>query len=371
MSRAQQQASPAILKQLEELLGRFAKGAGQKGDGKGQAWGPREPKWHCAACGAQGNWASRAQCRTCSATKAGNALPVVQATRARSAPPAPKPALVIASGPSGGTAATKAPAADLDPEAAELSLARSMEAWARALGGPKELKDKELAKATARLQAAEAAVAAKRPIATRVRSGQDRLAHRIKAREAAEEALEAQKALYVKANEAHLASLAAEKEAEKELSEAQAEADRARTAGAPPAVSPQDAALRQRMAQVAAAGGTVADLLATMDRHLESALHTQPAQPQVPQSTEVPQATGENPGGAKVEPTPTQEGLEQATPQQAATPRMDDSMDGARGVKAAAAAPTGASPPTKRAKAVGIVEPTPAEAAAAEVKTGQ
>ena len=125
------------------------------------------------------------------------------------------------------------------------------------------------------------------------------------------------------------------------------------------------------MAQVAAAGGTVADLLATMDRHLESALHTQPAQPQVPQSSEVPQATGENPGDAKVEPTPTQEGLEQATPQQAATPRMDDSMDGARGVKAAAASPTGASPPTKRAKAVGIVEPTPAEAAAAEVKTGQ
>ena len=119
MSRAQQQTSPAILKQLEELLGRFAKGAGQKGDGKGQAWGPREPKWHCAACGAQGNWASRAQCRTCSATKSGNALPVVQAARARSPPPAPKPALVNASsGPSGGSAATKAPATDLDPEAA-------------------------------------------------------------------------------------------------------------------------------------------------------------------------------------------------------------------------------------------------------------
>jgi len=246
-----------------------------------------------------------------------------------------------------------------------------MEAWARALGGPKELKDKELAKATARLQAAEAAVAAKRPIATRVRSGQDRLAHRIKAREAAEEALEAQKALFAKANEALQASLAAEKEAEKELSEAQAEADRARTAGATPAVSPQDAALRERMAQVAAAGGTVADLLATMDRHLESALHQQPAQPQLPQSTEAPQATGENPGGAKLEPPTTQDGLEHATPLQAATPRLDDSMDGARGVKAAAASPTGASPPTKRAKAVGIVEPTPAEAAATEVKTGQ
>jgi len=260
---------------------------------------------------------------------------------------------------------------DLDPEAAELSLARSMEAWARALGGPKELKDKELAKAASRLQAAEAAVAAKRPVATRVRSGQDRLAHRIKAREAAAEALEAQKALHDKAIEAHLASLAAEKEAEKELAEAQAEADRARTAGATPAVSPQDAALRQRMAQVAAAGGTVADLLATMDRHLESAIHSQPAQPQMPQPSEEAQATGEILGDTKVEPTPTQAGLEQATPQHAATPRLDDSMDGARGVKAAAATPTGTSPPTKRAKAVSVVEPTPAEAAAAEVKTGQ
>ena len=125
------------------------------------------------------------------------------------------------------------------------------------------------------------------------------------------------------------------------------------------------------MAQVAAAGGTVADLLATMDRHLESALHQQPAQPQLPQSTEAPQATGENPGGAKPEPPTTPDGLEHATPLQAATPRMDDSMDGARGVKAAAATPTGTSPPTKRAKAVSVVEPTPAEAAAAEVKTGQ
>jgi len=373
MSRAQQASSPAILKQLEELLGRFGEGSGQKGDGKGKAWGPREPKWHCAACGAQGNWASRAQCRTCSAAKSGSAFPVVQAARARSAPPAPRPAIApAASGPSGGTIAAKPPATDLDPEAAELNLARSMEAWARALGGPKELKDKELAKATARLQAAEAAVAAKRPVATRVRSGQDRLAHRIKARETAAGALEAQKVLHDKAIETHQAALAAEKEAEKELAEAQAEADRARTTAVPPAAPSQDAALRLRMAQLAADGGSVADLLAAMDRHLENVVQQQLVQPRPPPPpSEQPQGSGEEPGAMKVEPPLSQGGAGAATPQPTATPKLDDDMDGARGVIASASLPTGASPPTKRAKAVTIAEPTPAEAAAGEVKPGQ
>jgi len=246
-----------------------------------------------------------------------------------------------------------------------------MEAWARALGGPKELKDKELAKATTKLQAAEAAVAAKRPVATRVRSGQDRLAHRIKAREAAAEALEAQKVLHDKALEAHLAALAAEKEAEKELAEAQAEADRARAGAVPPAVPSQDTALRQHMAQVAANGGTVADLLAAMDRHLEAAVQQQPAQAQPPPpASGVPQGTGELPGAMKVE-LLSQTSAAAATPQPTATPKLDDDMDGARGVKASASQPTGASPPTKRAKAVAIAEPTPAEAAAGDIKPGE
>ena len=73
----------------------------------------------------------------------------------------------------------------------------------------------------------------------------------------------------------------------------------------------------------------------------------------------------------KLEPPHSQCGAGAAPPQPTATPKLDDDMDGARGVIASASLPTGASPPTKRAKAVTIAEPTPAEAAAGEVKPGQ
>ena len=112
----------------------------------------------------------------------------------------------------------------------ELTTAKSMVAWAKGLEEPQ--RTNELEKADRRLEAAEAALAARRPLATQLRAAQDRLRHRQKVTEAAVKALTDLKEAAAVAEAELVAAATAQEEAEGELKDTQLAVDRERFAAA-------------------------------------------------------------------------------------------------------------------------------------------
>ena len=221
-----------VLRALADLLSHQPGGRAQSGErgarqkSQEAKFGPREPLWDCTICGTAGTFANRAVCRECG--KEPKAAQVAKpATRATTPRGRVSFAQAVTGKHSAGPAAGTGSSPGLDEEAKRLATAKEYEAWARRIASEPE-RTQEMELAAARVEAAEAAVAAKRPLATQLRSSQDRLTHRLKVMELATAKLGDLTVSRDLAEAELVASATALEEVEREVAAAQLKVDQER-----------------------------------------------------------------------------------------------------------------------------------------------
>ena len=221
--RSLQRSLQALTQQVASLSKGSAKGKGNN--------------WSCSACAEETNYPHRTTCFRCGAPKstgnrtAGPRASGTAGTRAKSRTATVQPSEeVTRKGPLVATApdavdssqaGSQPDAAEQDPVAVELAVAKSLHLWALRLKEP--AKGTELPKAEKRLADAQAAHQERRPPGERLRAALSRV-------EAKERRLEEAKAVAAQAQAALDAAKGEEKTAEEQLEEAEQELTQAQAA---------------------------------------------------------------------------------------------------------------------------------------------